>query len=377
MSSENTVSELKAIAKAQGLKGYSGLRKNELIALINSERVRVPKTQPKQLPSPKPQPKQLPSPQPKQLPSPKTLKSSKPIPPPLPKFSPYHFKKQQNPKTPKIPAPPVPQRSEIPVTAISLEFHTHTALIDKKYLVPPVYLNLYFNDNGRYIQDRKITYLQSHAIFHLIKRASGRLALNTTNQFLKDNKTELVSVTINSVDFKGNLEPLETLYLQEIRQYTGTQEIKNTLRAGVAGILAPVAGLKGIITGKLGVVKEPFQQFLGDKYIDIKDKELYSDLYYGSNPKFLEATVPFHLAINNLVFPESIATGEIYTLYLTGEFLRVHLQSKNGEVTHGDTSSLRIQTVRLLNDREDKVEIKKLLKNCKSEDDCIYFEPEI
>jgi hypothetical protein len=37
MNESNTVTQLKAIAKSMGLKGYSSLRKNELIALINTE----------------------------------------------------------------------------------------------------------------------------------------------------------------------------------------------------------------------------------------------------------------------------------------------------------------------------------------------------
>lgn len=42
MSSSNTVVELKAIAKSLGLKGYSTLRKDELIDLINFEHALIP-----------------------------------------------------------------------------------------------------------------------------------------------------------------------------------------------------------------------------------------------------------------------------------------------------------------------------------------------
>ena len=88
-------------------------------------------------------------------------------------------------------------------------------------------------------------------------------------------------------------------------------------------------------------------------------------------------SLPIYLIIHNLAFPVSIQSGEIYTLLVSGLFLRVHIQGKHGEIVHGDTSSLKIEDVKLLSSKDNTEEIKILLKECKLENDCIYFESQL
>jgi hypothetical protein len=311
-----------------------------------------------------------------------------------------------------------------PDTFLILKFITSSG-----YQLDPVEIPLKFDSNGNYKPiNGGYTNLESGVFFHLIKRASDRLALNTTNDNLQRYKTELVSISGGEINDNGSFNVMEIIPLDEIRQYTNAQKVKAVLKAGVAGLattvtgaldvagaLAPaifgaevgsdvgknIGGSSGELLGAYaganigneyasdtnvsGITKNIFQGILGDEYLANDKKNLFlnrqlflnNKTYFSDDGKYIEADVPFNITISDLVFPKSLETGETYTLYIEGMFLGVHIASTGYDVTHGDASNLYIKDTKILQNTKNKKQVKKILQSCKNDSECIYFKPEI
>ena len=87
------VVDLKALAKERGLRGYSRLKKADLIALLREPRARPPQSGtpsgPPPMPTPRPIPDPIPSPPPRSIPAPRPPRTrpprpNRPPPPPPP-----------------------------------------------------------------------------------------------------------------------------------------------------------------------------------------------------------------------------------------------------------------------------------------------------
>ena len=449
MSSQNTVTELKEIAKSLGLKGYTGLRKRELIELINSQKQTEPKYIPPRVKAPATKAEYIPPrvkapatkaeyiPPRVKTPTTKILTQTisspqvKSIQPPLPARPPkvqLSGEKVPSPKPvpAKVPSPKIESKKLSGDFELILHFRTTTDNITD----PDVQIIIPFNENSVYIpKNEGFTNFESGAFFHLIKRASDRLAINTTNTSLQKNVTELISVSASVLDTNGKYQEIEVIPLDEIRQYTSSEKVKATLKAGLAGAVAPVAaGLNavkgglvggvlgggavgflggvggkkvlgasgalvggavgvgvgagyyavvGTLGGAVGGVKGTFQTILGDEYLQEKDRKLHQGTYLSSDGEYLVADVPFHLVINDLIFPKSFETNEIYTLSITGKFIGVHVQNRLKGISHADTSTMQITKAELLSSKDNKTDVKKILKDCKSNPECIYFAPEV
>jgi hypothetical protein len=272
--------------------------------------------------------------------------------------------------------------------------------------------------------------LESNAVFHLIKRASDRLAINTTNSLFEQNHTFLNSISAG-VFIKNEYNSVEVIALDEVRQYTNAEKVKATLKGGAATLLAPlnvaknvaigavagtlaggavggaiggVVGKKGLgapgaivggavggalgagyygvvgtLGGAVGGIKGAYQKILGDEYLNDKNKKLFKDrrTYLTHDREYYGADVPFNFVIHDLVFPKTLTTGETYTLYIEGIFMDVLVGSQLNKVTHADTSSMVITKAEILSNSENKSEVKRLLKLAKSNPEFIYFEAEI
>jgi hypothetical protein len=344
-------------------------------------------------------------------------------PPPLPTRPPQ----KKKPASPKIQSPKIPIQaplySNTPATEITLAFTT----IDEG-MPHNVEVKLNFDINNKYIPSNEgYTNLESTVFFHLIKRASDRLALNTTNSNFVANKTQLNAIYARSLE-KNTV--VEVIPLEEIRQYTNSQKLKATLKAGASTIYAPIraikesvkGGLLGVgvglttggvlggylgkkgaglpgglvgatvggalagtyygVTGTLGGLyhgaKGTYQMILGDEYLTHKEEKLVNNIHSSRDFKYILGDVPFHIIINDLVFPITAETGETYTLYIEGIFKDLHLSSADKKIVlHGDASTIVINNANLYSDSKNKTEIKSLLSQCKNDPECLYFEPEI
>jgi hypothetical protein len=332
---------------------------------------------------------------------------SKNIPPPLPKRPPSLGKASQT-------SVPVSK----PDIFLILRFVTVSG-----YQRNPVEIVLKFDSNINYIPvNNGHTNLESKVFFHLIKRASDRLALNTDNEYLQSYKTELASISGGEINDNGTFNIKEVIPLDEIRQYTNTQKVKAVLKGGAAGLLATVGGTLDVIgavapiflgavagsqiggniggtsgalvggyvganvgsnystgTNVSGIANNVFQGILGDEYLTSADKKLFlgKKTYPSTDGKYIDADVPFSMTIHNLVFPSSLQSGETYTLFIEGMFLGVHVASNGYDVTHGDASNLYIKDAKILANSTNKKEVKKILASCKNNSECLYFENQI
>src|SRR5207237_7629028 len=110
----------------------------------------------------------------------------------------------------------VPAKVASPKTTGNFELVLHFATTTDNQIDPDVQIVLQFNENSVYIpQNEGFTNFESGAFFHLIKRASDRLAINTTNRSLKDNVTEIVSISAGTLDTDGKYHQVEVISLDE------------------------------------------------------------------------------------------------------------------------------------------------------------------
>ena len=97
---------------------------------------------------------------------------------------------------PVIPPPPVPKRPpepKVPNLALYLTFNTQSQKPGQILRFASITVTLLFDTNGEYIPiNDGFTNFQTGAMFHLIRRASNRLALDKTNPNMQGNKHQLV-----------------------------------------------------------------------------------------------------------------------------------------------------------------------------------------
>lgn len=341
-----------------------------------------------------------------------------------------------------IPAPPVPERKVTPFFqnfnvpkisrysrtryspnfsyAILLNFESTT--LGKASAIS---LPLLFDSNNKFISGTLVDQLQT-IFFHLIRRATQRLALHTTNKNLKDT-TELTSISV-AIPEKNDFEIIETIPIEEERLYTKTEALQVATKTAFTTLFAPVVttygaikgigsglilgGTTGAITGAkggkavLGAVgsvaggvtggvlgaigtgvykgveqgiaetENLYQKNIGDRYVSVDDKKLFENGVLQINDN-ITAKIPFEFLITDLPFPDSGLKNETYTLWIVGEFLDVQLATNTKIPLPANVDKISISNAQLLTSGVFRDTIKSIKRKCTNSKTCMYFEPEI
>jgi len=366
-----------------------------------SQQLQSPIKQPQQLQSPIKQPQQLQTKQikqPQQIQQFQTKQNIQPqqIQQPLQQLQQSQSPRKQNTK---IPGPPVhrenlvqpkaesvtsnfilPAKSQYTnITnlaysyAIYLNFKTVT---DGKY--NSVSIPLLFDKAGMYLAGDELDQLQTGVFFHLVKRATQRLALHTDNNRLVRNKTDLISISLGIPNADGTFDIIETIPLDEERLYTKTQKAKLLLNTTVATLGIPFVALYGAVKGNgRKQISDTYQDALSDKYLGITDTKFFNKGIVSNTGNINIADVHFEFMITNLLFPDSDLKNESYTLWIKGTFIGVQLNTVTGSVIPANTSQISITEARVLSSLAFRDTITTLKRRCTNTDTCMYFEAEL
>lgn len=198
-------------------------------------------------------------------------------------------------------------------------------------------LQLIPNNAGVYVVSKRM----GPYFLRLIKRASDRLAMKTTNNDLALNSSRLTEVRLyQQKDKSWNL--LGSNMVDEDRLYTKTEALKLGAKSIGTGIASGLASVFGFLTAADKNVeaaqelsKGVAQEFLGDEYVTVRNsnQRLFSGGPYAlpeweqefkkEDPSYLPYAfaVDFVLQIDNLNFSPEFKN---LTLVLTGQFLSIH-----------------------------------------------------
>lgn len=272
----------------------------------------------------------------------------------------------------------------------------------------------------------------------LIRRASGRLALNTTNEKFQDSKSALVSIQWAEVNAngQGHTNRGAPVILEEDRQYTWGEKASTLARGVGATLYAPIpmaahssfGAVRGIATGvnkgfetlmkvtnkveeKIGSVaatvvgapgvgvaaalgatagsvagaatgaasgaQRSFNYFVGDDNLSAEDQELFAQdapYYDRGDGQEKQVNVPFRLVIAHLRF-EGLWSGQPRLLSVVGQFRKVRVWSRASEIP-APVGDTWIESATLFEQGEKSKVKSEHKEQCKQSKKCLYFKPE-
>lgn len=290
---------------------------------------------------------------------------------------------------------------------IVLNFATYNNLGTDACVTP---VELLFDSDGEYVRQEHTSTLVQSCLIRLIKRASGRLALNSDNPLYANSKTELNTIGLMKRSTEGDWHLESVIRVDEVRQFNKTQQFKNALKNAGVGIASgavalgtmgykwganlfsgaksssdnsgdtqtdPMSIMVGVATGAPAAGSEGpsglRRLITGDDYLSSRDTELFTPetrLNLGGDMQ-VDVDVPFQIVIANLVFDKWAESEGASTLVIDGIFRHVKVGDRNQPAEVSNVEILNAHW--FLNEDEQQ----NYVDQCNQNSNCLYFQPEI